>query len=719
MDSVGAVRRRYPRLRLQTRFALHAILLVAALFAAVIPVVLMVQESAILGMARDNGIRLVAIFAFSSVQALVADDFLGLRQVVNSLTRERNVRYAMILDPAGRVLIHSRVNETGAVYDDPLSRRALAATGPLFQETRSPQGDVLYDFSTPVTVMLERRAVARIGISIADELWLIRRTRNAILGLGVFALLVGLVWAHVQARRLTRPIRALAAGSAAIARGNLEHRIRLDREDEIGDLAGAFNRMADSLQARSAVDRELSSTLNLQTVLDVLVRHARTLCGADLAFLAHRDREASFAAVVACSGDRGSAIRGWEIRPGEGRAGRVLADGRPWGDADTRGFHGPAEDVPIAAEGVRASALVPIRLQEACVGVLGVGRRDGGIFGAEAAETLQRLADQAAVAIANALAYREIEELSRTLEAKVIERTRQLAETNAALEASHAKLRELDRLKSEFVSNVSHELRTPLTAIRMAVDNLLDGVVGEVEPVLGRYLATVKHNTDRLVRLITDLLDLSRIEAGRIELHLAGMDVLDTIQEVADSLRPMAAEKGLRLVVAASPAPLLAWADRDKVHQVLVNLAGNAVKFTPGGGTITLAARGIAGPAGTAAAGRESAPADGVATPQPTRQDTPAARPAVEVSVADTGEGIPPEELAAVFDKFHQVRRDGRHKTHGTGLGLTIARSLVELQGGRIWVESQVGRGSRFAFTLPAAPAPDRAPDGTATGSAP
>ncbi|RPI10907.1 MAG: GAF domain-containing protein, partial [Zetaproteobacteria bacterium] len=526
-----------------------------------------------------------------------------------------------------------------------------------------------------------------------------------------------LVWAHVQTRRLTRPIRALAAGSAAVARGNLGHRIRLDRQDEIGDLAGAFNRMADSLLVRSEIDRELSSTLNLQTVLEALVRHARTLCGADLAFLAYRDREAPVATIAACSGERGTAIRAWEIRPGAGRAGGVLAEGRPSEAAEADGRRDSPEDRPLEEEGIRASVLVPIRLQHSCVGVLGVGRRDGVPFGPEAVETLQRLGDQAAVAISNALAYREIEQLTRTLEAKVLQRTRQLSEANAALEVSHGKLRELDRLKSEFVSNVSHELRTPLTAIRMSVDNLLDGVIGEVEPALGRYLATVKNNTDRLVRLITDLLDLSRIEAGRIDLHRTAMDVADAIREVAENLRPMAAEKELRLVVAATPAPLVVWADRDKVQQVLVNLAGNAVKFTPRGGTLTLSARGIAGAEPANTAGDEASVAEPSAPLPSAPLDGSVMPPFVEVSVADTGEGIPREELAAIFDKFHQVRRDGRHKAHGTGLGLTIAKSLVELHGGRIWVESQVGRGSRFVFTLPAASAPANAETETTTRS--
>jgi len=701
MNQVGPLRERYRRLSLQSRFALYVILLVIVLFTVLIPAVLWIQKQAILGTAREHGLRLVTIFAFSSVPALVADDFLGLRQLVNSLGREPDIRYAMILDLEGRVLIHTRLAETGTVFQDPLTRRALTTAEPMFQETRSPQGETLYDFAAPVLVLTQRRAVARIGISIADEQHLIRQTRNNILALGVFTLVAGLVWAHLQTRRLTRPIRALAVGARDIARGNLAHRIQLQRQDELGALGDAFNRMAESLKVRFDMDRELSSTLNFHTVLTTLVHHAQALCRADLAFLAYRERDASgasVAAVAACAGAVGSTIHDWRIQPGLGRAGWVLQSGRilvpgqpaPGEDGD------PEENQVLIEEGLVSLILVPIRLQQACVGVLGVGRRQAGTFGEGTEETLFRLADQAAVALANALAYREIELLNLGLEAKVAERTRDLSEANVALEASHRKLRELDRLKSDFVSNVSHELRTPLTSIRMAVDNLLDGVAGQITPTLQRYLARVKNNTDRLVRLITDLLDLSRIEAGKVELHPTAVSVGELLQEVVEGLADTARSKGLELSVSrAAGSPVLAFADRDKLQQVLINLAENAVKFTPAGGRVIVAARRV-----------DSSSSQPVDPSRPIDQST--SRPIdpgewIEVTVEDTGPGIPPEELGTIFEKFHQVRRDGHGKAQGTGLGLTIAKSLIELHGGRIGVESEVGRGSRFRFTVPAA----------------
>ena len=674
----------YGGLRLQARLTLQIVALVTALFGLLLAVVLMIQESALHRTTQEKGFSLVRIFAFSSVQAVLAEDFLALRELTRSLVRQPEVRYAMILDLQGKALMHSRVESSGSVFRDPVSRRALAATEPIVQETRSGR-DPVQDFSAPVLVLNERQAVARIGISFANELQLLRRTRNIILALGLLTLAGGLLWVRVHVRRLARPIQALARGATAIADGDLDRRIALDRRDEIGELATAFNSMAESLRVRFEVDRELSSSLNLSTVLQALARHARRMAAADLAFLACREDGGESVAVMASSGARGESLQTWQIRPSSGWAGGVLVAGRPRIVALPAPDGDPAECRLVDDEGLAALLLVPIRVRDACVGILGVGRRGGGPFTADTQEVLSRLADQAAVALANALAYREIEQLTLTLEAKVLDRTRQLAEANT-------RLQELDRLKSEFVSSVSHELRTPLTAIRMSVDNLVDGVAGDMSPTVQRYLVRVRDNTDRLTRLIADLLDLSRIEAGRMEVRIETLSVLELIRETLETLLPVAAEKQLELrVMPGEEVPAVA-ADRDRTQQILTNLVGNAVKFTPAGGRITVAARRISSAGLPAADSRQTAP-------DPHSQ-------MVEIAVEDTGEGIPGDQLEAVFDKFHQVGRDGRSTVQGTGLGLAIARSLVELMGGSIRVESQLGAGSRFTFTLPTAASP-------------
>ena len=232
------------------------------------------------------------------------------------------------------------------------------------------------------------------------------------------------------------------------------------------------------------------------------------------------------------------------------------------------------------------------------------------------------------------------------------------------------RLKQLDKMKSDFVSNVSHELRTPLTAIKGSVDNMLDGLTGTLNEKQQRYLYRMKTNTDRLSRLINDILDLSKIEAGRIELRSANIVPYRLIHEVVEQLRPVANEKLVSIETPIREQDLAAWADPDKVTQVLINLLGNAIKFTPAKGTISVAA-------------------------------SPLDEEWISISVTDSGPGIEKEEANKIFDKFYQIAVGKNQKTKGSGLGLAISRALVEMHGGRIWVENGADAGCVFAFTLP------------------
>jgi signal transduction histidine kinase len=251
------------------------------------------------------------------------------------------------------------------------------------------------------------------------------------------------------------------------------------------------------------------------------------------------------------------------------------------------------------------------------------------------------------------------------LERKVAERTRDLAVANE-------RLQELDRLKSDFVSNVSHELRTPLTAIKGAVDLVLREVAGPLTEKQTHYLTRVRSNTQHLAGLINDLLDLSKIESGKIEVKTGLVSLGGLTHEVVETLRPVAAEKVIALELTISEQSILVRADRDKINQILMNLIGNAIKFTPAQGRIAVSAL-ING--------------NGEAL----------------VSVSDTGQGVPPDEKEKIFDKFYQIAEMGGAKPKGTGLGLAISKALVELHGGKIWVEPEPNGGSTFYFTLPAA----------------
>jgi signal transduction histidine kinase len=230
--------------------------------------------------------------------------------------------------------------------------------------------------------------------------------------------------------------------------------------------------------------------------------------------------------------------------------------------------------------------------------------------------------------------------------------------------------REIDQMKNEFVSLVSHELRTPLTAIKGAMDNILDGIVGEITPLQKDCMEIIKRNIDRLGRLIADLLDISRIEAGKIQLSKQPVDLAFIIGETLQLFQETTKANGLILKSSVAPDLPRVEADADKITQVITNLVGNAVKFTPAGGRINVGAS------------REEG--------------------FVRVDVVDTGSGIPPQEVGKIFDKFYQVARlDGQQKK-GTGLGLTICKGIIEKHGGKIWAESEMGKGSKFSFILPA-----------------
>jgi PAS domain S-box-containing protein len=232
--------------------------------------------------------------------------------------------------------------------------------------------------------------------------------------------------------------------------------------------------------------------------------------------------------------------------------------------------------------------------------------------------------------------------------------------------------REVERMKDEFLAMVSHDLRSPLTAIKGYVDLLLAGDVGELLPEQREFLAIVQHNTDRLAGLVTDLLDLARMEAAQIALRHTAMDIARVIREVAASFRPQVAGKRQRLVVRAPRGLPAVWGDTERVTQILTNLISNAHKYTPEGGRITVVAA--------------------------------AAREGIRLEVRDTGIGLSPEDQARLFTRFFRAKNRATQEAGGTGLGLAITRALVEAHGGRIAVQSSPGQGSTFRLTLPTAP---------------
>ncbi|MCX8118580.1 MAG: hybrid sensor histidine kinase/response regulator [Desulfobacterota bacterium] len=245
------------------------------------------------------------------------------------------------------------------------------------------------------------------------------------------------------------------------------------------------------------------------------------------------------------------------------------------------------------------------------------------------------------------------------------------------LEKANQELRKIDAMKSEFVSIASHELRTPLAAIKNAIQLILSGKTGPINEHQTRFLSMADRNITRLTNILNDLLNLSKIESGKIELKLERTDLKPLIDHTLLSIKPQADGKSLRLETEVSEGLPPVYGDREKIEQILVNLIGNAIKFTPEGGKISVIAKWF------------SEEKDCRGTPK------------IAISVRDTGIGIPAEHLHAVFEKFFQVEGSLHRSSGGTGLGLAITKGLVEAHRGKIWVESEVGKGSTFTFTLP------------------
>ena len=294
--------------------------------------------------------------------------------------------------------------------------------------------------------------------------------------------------------------------------------------------------------------------------------------------------------------------------------------------------------------GYRSLLAVPLLLDQKIMGALTIYRRETGTFAPEVINLIRTFATQSVLAIQNARLFREIEDKGRQIEAA-------------------------NRHKSEFLANMSHELRTPLNAIIGFSEVLGERMFGELNEKQAEYTDDILSSGRHLLSLINDILDLSKVEAGRMELELTQFDLPMAIDNALTLIRERASRHGIKLHQSVDERLGEFTGDERKIKQILLNLLSNAVKFTPEGGRVDV----------------DALHADG----------------AVEISVSDTGIGIATEDHEAIFEEFRQVGTDYAHKREGTGLGLTLTRKFVELHGGKIWVESKVGKGSRFTFTLP------------------
>ena len=480
----------------------------------------------------------------------------------------------------------------------------------------------------------------------------------------LLSILVGLVFA----KRMTNPIRALQDGAVAIGAGDLNQRIDVRTGDEFQQLAEQFNRMAAELKESYAglerkVDErtaELKTTLDQQTatseilrvisgsmtesqpVFDAIVKNCHALFpGSRVALGLVHENLIEVRASVGGTGE--SDTYDMAIDSSSGLATSIL---------EARTLHYPDVDKAVEqfpqlrrfASGYKSGLVTPLMREGRPIGAISVLRPAAGAFSQKEIALLQTFSDQAVIAIENVRLFGEIQEKSRQLEIA-------------------------NRHKSEFLANMSHELRTPLNAIIGFSEVLDERYFGELNEKQADYVKDIHSSGRHLLQLINDILDLSKIEAGRMELDAGDFDLPAALQNALTLVRERAQRHGIELGLDVDAGLGTFRADERKFKQIMLNLLSNAVKFTPEGGKVSVAAK-LNGSA-------------------------------VEVSVADTGVGIAPEDQAIVFEEFRQVGRDYTRKAEGTGLGLALTRRFVELHGGVISLASTPGKGSTFTFTLP------------------
>jgi signal transduction histidine kinase len=401
----------------------------------------------------------------------------------------------------------------------------------------------------------------------------------------------------------------------------------------------------EELRALGEVSQAVNSTLDLETVLNTIVSKATQLADTEAGAIYVYDqvsKEFRLRATYGMSDELLAAMQD-QHAPLSHAVGVLTAKGEPQQVPDMRAVPADPVNEIIMRAGYRARLLIPLMAPDGAVGALVVRRREPGEFPKNTIDVLQTFAAQSVLAIQNARLFSEIGEKGRQLE----------------VASQH---------KSQFLANMSHELRTPLNAILGYTELILDNIYGDVPDKARTTLERIQANGKHLLGLINDVLDLSKIEAGQLTLSLVDYSIKDVVHNVYGAVESLATSKNLALKVELPKELPPAHGDERRLTQVLLNLVGNAIKFTDTGEV---------------------------------KIHTAVANGSFTVAVHDTGPGIAEQDQAKIFEEFQQADSSTTKQKGGTGLGLAIAKRIIEMHGGRIWVESKVGEGATFSFTVP------------------
>jgi len=508
-------------------------------------------------------------------------------------------------------------------------------------------------------VAAEASAAAELAADAGDDALQAALEAGVLFGAMLAVLALGFLYNRL---RLAAPFTRIAQALQRVAEGQFVEPLPEDQPGEFGTISRGVNHLARTLAWREQLQAYLSQLLS---ALNTSADDSAVGLGQALGIIAGATRASGIVLYQPAYDSNewaATSARGIEPRPVARATMRDLM-----GNA-TQSIHYNGDAVQAVRHQLRMSiampqglVLVPLRSGSKLIGVLGVV--PGPQFGDDERAALDQAAPNLAIACERASAHSN----TRRLTVEVRQTAKRLEQLNTDLDAAM-------KSKDQFLSNISHELRTPLNSIIGFTDLLLTEELGAPLSAQQRdFLETVARNGKQLLELINELLDLQRIAAGRMELKSEAFGLAELMAEAADTVHAQIQKHGHELVVTAPPKSLRVQGDRGRVRQILLNLLSNAIKFTPDGGRITLAA--------SAENGDDEA----------------------EIAVTDTGIGIAAEDQAKLFKEFSQLDASASRKYEGTGLGLALSRRLVEMQGGEIGVESEVGKGSTFWFTLPQA----------------
>ncbi len=708
---------------------------------------------------KEKSLALTKTFAFNSAHALLFNDYALLEHFVGAVGKEKDVHQVYVLSGNGKVISSTAHKFEGKVLEDPISQKAMQATEPIVQDLQE-EGENFYDVAVPVEIGGAKWGTVRITFSLGSLHEGIAEMRRVIIWRTIFMCTLGVFLTIFLTRTIIKPLSMLRAASRRIAAGDLSQRVNISTSDEIGELASTFNQMADSLQ-QSVFNLQrrvselwtlynmtltVSATQDEEEIFKELLDRAMEALGTDSGTFMVLDGETAHLGLVLSRGLIKETVEGMRLVLGEGIAGKVAAEAKMLAVLDAE------KEYSRESYGgqVKSILSVPLIARGKVVGVLNLHTSKIHEFSEDDKRVISLMTERASAAVEKVLLLKHLAEEKSRIESilhsmadgviaidadgrivllnpsaikilgifrkdilgrpviKVIEKPqitdlilRTLNERQELVEEVEllgpkqkiilqiqtgivkgeedkilgvvtivrdvTEVRRLSQAKSDFVSMVSHELRTPLASIKAHIDTLIRGdahLRGETQL---EFLSVIQTETERLTKMITDLLDVSRIEAGRFEVELKPVDIKNLIEITVKNTPKLRSETHRFKFGFPHKLPLI-LGDAHKIEQVILNLTENAIKYSPDGGTITIS-------------GKDNGDK-------------------VLITVADEGVGIPSEHLPGLFEKFYRINIVGEDDG-GTGLGLFVTKTIIEAHGGTIWVESEVGKGSRFSFTLP------------------